>query len=109
MEIRFEEKNFQIPDACPIDAPRNRNLRRHLREHGVESLLASKKLSQFSGCVLDDLLEAGAVIVESTVEARKEIPSSESVDHREAKLADSIELNPAKERTPDPSRSSLKS
>ena len=52
MEIRFEEKNFQILDACPIDAPKDRIPKRHLREHGMESLLNSKKLSQFSGCIL---------------------------------------------------------
>ena len=96
MEIKFEGKHFQIPDACPIDAPRNRNLRRHLREHGLESLLASTKLSPFSGCVLDDLLEAGAVIVDSRVQAGKHVPSSESVDQQEDKQAESIESTPAK-------------
>ena len=64
MEIRYGEKNFEIPDACPIDAPKNRSLKRHLQEHGVESLLTSKKLSQFSGCVLDELLSVGAELVE---------------------------------------------
>ena len=58
MEIKIDNRTFQIPDACPIDAPRNRDLKRHLREHGVESLLASKKFSEFSGCILDELLEA---------------------------------------------------
>ena len=109
MEIKFEEKKFQIPDACPIDAPKNRVLKRHLREHGFESLLVSKKLSEFSGCVLDELLEAGAKIVESSNEASKQVPSSESVDDHGDKQAESIDLIPAKERTPDPSRSSLKS
>ena len=85
MELRFEEKNFQIPDSCPIDAPRNRILKRHLREHGIQSLLSSTKLAQFSGCVLDELLEAGAKIVESSIEASKQVPSSESVDHHEDK------------------------
>ena len=73
MEIRFEEKNFQIPDFCPIDGPKNRTLRRHLQEHGIESLLTSTKLSQFSSCILEDLLEKGADIIESTIEVSKQI------------------------------------
>jgi len=99
MEIKFEEKIFQIPDACPIDAPKNRVLKRHLREHGIESLLASKKLSEFSGCVLDELLEQGAVIVES-VEANKQVPSSESTEGHPDNQGDPIEPKPATFRTP---------
>ena len=95
MEIRFEEKNFQIPDACPIDAPKNRIIKRHLREHGLPSLLASTKLAQFSGCILDELLEMGAQIVESSIEVSKQIPSSESVDDHEHHQGESIELKPA--------------
>ncbi len=90
--------------------PRTRILKWHLREHGVGSLLSSTKLGQFSGCVLDDLLEAGAKIVESSVEATKQVPSSESVDDHEAKQADSTGVKQsAKDPTPEPRRYTRKS
>ena len=76
MEIKIGDRTFQIPDACPIDAPKDRILKRHLREHGIESLLASKKLSAFSGCVLDDLVKEGAEIVEPTISAKEDVPES---------------------------------
>ena len=76
MKILIEKKNFQIPDACPIDAPKNRILKRHLREHGIESLFTSKKLSQLSGCILGELLEEGAEIVEPGIETDKQEPSN---------------------------------
>ena len=72
MEIRWGDKSFQIPNVCPIDAPRNRTLKRHLREHGVESLLTSKKLSEFAGCILDELTDAGAELVEPSAEVGSE-------------------------------------
>ena len=69
MKIRFEGKIFLIPDACPVDGPWRRNLRRHLQEHGIEGLLTSKKLSAFSGCVVDDLVKEGAEILGPTIRA----------------------------------------
>ena len=69
MEIRYGDKTFQIDDECSIDAPEDRVLKQHLREHGIESLLNSKKLSQFSGCILDELLEEGAELVDIDTES----------------------------------------
>ena len=87
MEIKICDRVFQIPDACPIDAPKNRTLKRHLQEHGVESLLASKKLSQFSGCVLEELLEEGAEIVDPTLSAQQVVseskPSAAAVENHD--------------------------
>ena len=60
MEIKFEKRNFHILDSCPVDGPKKRYLKRHVREHGVSSLLESKKYSQFAVCILDELLKEGA-------------------------------------------------
>ena len=64
MEIKINDRNFTIPDDCPMDGPKKSTLRRNLQEHGAESFLTSRKLSPFAGCLTDELLEAGAEIVE---------------------------------------------
>ena len=61
MEIKLGKRVFDIPDKCPIKGtPRPSTLKRQLREHGVESFLTSDKLSQFAGCIADELKEAVA-------------------------------------------------
>lgn len=65
MEIKLHDRNFTIPDECPLDGPKKSTLRRNLQEHGAESFLTSRKLSHFAGCLIDELVEAGAVVVVS--------------------------------------------
>ena len=64
MEIKLNDRMFTIPDDCPLDGPKKSTLRRNLQEHGAESFLTSRKLSPFAGCLTDELLKAGAEIVE---------------------------------------------
>ena len=64
MEIEINGKTFPIADDCPLDAPKPKTLRRHLRIHGAESFMTSQSLGQFAGCVLDDLLQSGARLLE---------------------------------------------
>ncbi len=64
MEIKLNDRTFTIPDDCPMDGPKKSTLRRNLQEHGAEAFLTSRKLSPFAGCLTDELLEAGAEIVE---------------------------------------------
>ena len=64
MEIKFKDRTYTIPDECPTDGPRKSTLRRNLQEHGAESFLISRKLSPFAGCLTDELLKAGAEVVE---------------------------------------------
>ena len=64
MEIKFKDRTYTIPDECPTDGPKKSTLRRNLQEHGAESFLISRKLSPFAGCLTDELLKAGAEIVE---------------------------------------------
>ena len=86
MEIRIEGRTYQIPDACPIEAPNKRIMRRHLREHGPESFLTSKTLSQFAACVWGDLVLEGAEMVGLTSDADvkasgdSSLPSDVSMD-----------------------------
>ena len=40
-------------------------MRRNLQEHGAESFLISRKLIPFAGCLTDELLQAGAEIIET--------------------------------------------
>ena len=64
MELKFGDRVFKAPDTCPSHSPSKRTLRRNIQEHGVESFLTSRKLSQFAGCVADELVQAGAEMVE---------------------------------------------
>ena len=63
MEIKLNDRMFTIPAECPLDGPKKSTLRRNLQEHGAESFLTSRKLSLFAGCMIDELVEAGAVVV----------------------------------------------
>ncbi len=65
MEIKLKDRNFTIPDECPLDGPKKSTLRRNLQEHGAESFLTSRKLSPFAGCLIEELVAAGAVVVGS--------------------------------------------
>ena len=64
MEIKIGDRVYEVPDSCPIDAPKRRRLVRHLRDHGPESLLTSKTLAPYSQCIFDEILEAGGEPVE---------------------------------------------
>ena len=64
MEIEINGKTFAIAADCPLDAPKPKTLRHHLRVHGAESFVTSQRLGQFAGCVLDDLLQSGAKLLE---------------------------------------------
>ena len=70
MEIKIGERVFEVPDSCPIDAPKRRRLVRHLRDHGPESLLTSKTLAPYSQCIVDEILEAGGepVVLQETAD-----------------------------------------
>ena len=76
MEIKIGDRIYQVADDCPIDSPKRGILVRHLREHGPESLLASKKTAPFASCIWDKLAEAGAELVERFEEA----PTTEGAD-----------------------------
>lgn len=65
MEIKFKDRTYTIPDECPTDGPKKSTLRRNFQEHGAESFLISRKLCPFAGCLTDELLKAGAEIVET--------------------------------------------
>ena len=64
---------FTIPDDCPLDGPKKSTLRRNLQEHGAESFLTSRKLSPFSGCLIEELVEAGAVVVEPEMDEAESV------------------------------------
>ena len=57
MEIKIGERTYEIPDNCSVEIPTRNVLLQHLRDHGPESFLTSKKLSKFAGCVKDELLQ----------------------------------------------------
>jgi len=79
MEIKLKDRNFTIPDECPLDGPKKSTLRRNLQEHGAESFLTSRKLSPFAGCMVEELLEAGAEVVEPEVDEAKTVATPEAV------------------------------
>ena len=78
MEIKFKDRTYTIPDECPTDGPKKSTLRRNLQEHGAESFLISRKLSPFAGCLTDELLNAGAEIVETDEEILESQEESET-------------------------------
>ena len=65
MEIKFAGKTYLLPDVCASNNRQKAKLRKDLAEHGPESFLASHKLSPLAGCVTEDLLAAGAEVVEA--------------------------------------------
>ncbi len=69
MEIKIGDRVYEVPDSCPIDAPKRRRLVRHLRDHGPESLLTSKTLAPYSQCIFDEILKAGGELAERVDEA----------------------------------------
>ena len=73
MEIKLNDRMFTIPDECPLDGPKKSTLRRNLQEHGAESFLTSRKLSSFAGCLIEELVEAGAVVVEPEVDEAESV------------------------------------
>ena len=64
MEIIINDRKLTIPDTCPLDGPKKSTLRRNLQDHGVEAFLLSRKLNPFAGCLTNELLKAGAEIVD---------------------------------------------
>ena len=64
MEIKFAGKTYFLPDVCASNNRQKAKLRKDLAEHGPESFLASHKLSPLAGCVTDDLVAAGAEVVD---------------------------------------------
>ncbi len=73
MEIQLKDRNFTIPDECPLDGPKKSTLRRNLQEHGAESFLTSRKLSPFAGCLIEELVAAGAVVIGTEVRGAKAV------------------------------------
>lgn len=77
MEIKFKDRTYTIPDECPTDGPKKSTLRRNLQKHGAESFLISRKLSPFAGCLTDELLKAGAEMIEPEDAMDDEVPESQ--------------------------------
>ena len=63
MKIQIGERVYDVGDSCPADAPTKRELFRHLRDHGLESLLTSTRLSQFAGCIEGIVEQEGVEVV----------------------------------------------
>jgi len=76
MEIKFAGKTYLLPDVCASNNRQKAKLREDLAEHGPESFLASHKLSSLARCVTEDLVAAGAAVVE----AEESAPGDESQD-----------------------------
>ena len=75
MIIRVGDRIYQIPDSCDTGGPKNQTLKRHLGQHGAESLLSSQKYGQFAPCIVEELKEAGAKVV--PIEEDLSVQSSE--------------------------------
>ncbi len=65
MDIKINDKTYEVPDLCPTNAPKKVDMKRHLDQHGVESLLASTKYGQYASCILDELVRKGAQAIET--------------------------------------------
>ena len=72
MEIKLGDRTYFVPDACDSNNRRKAVLRKDLQEHGAEAFLASRKLSPFAGCVTEELIAAGAEVVEAGESALEE-------------------------------------
>ena len=64
MEIKLGDRTYFLPDICTSNSRRKAALRKDLQEHGTEAFLASHKLSPFAGCVTEELVAAGAEVVQ---------------------------------------------
>ena len=62
----FEPKGrvYTVGDSCRVDSPRRSIVKRHLKDHGAESPLTSERLGEFAACVMEELLESGARVLE---------------------------------------------
>ena len=65
MEIKLGDRTYYLPDACASNSRKKAALWKDLQEHGAEAFLASRKLSPFAGCVTEELVAAGAEVVDS--------------------------------------------
>ena len=65
MEIKLGDRTYFLPDICTSSSRRKAALRKELQEHGAEAFLASRKLSPFARCVTEELVAAGAEVVDA--------------------------------------------
>jgi hypothetical protein len=56
MEVKIEDKQYQVHGSCPLGAPSKAILKRHLNQHGAESLVTSKKFGKYASCILEGIL-----------------------------------------------------
>ncbi len=63
MEVKVGDRTYHLENVCPTEGPKVATLRRHLRAHGPEALIASSKYGPYAACVLSDLTEVGVKVV----------------------------------------------
>ena len=76
-EIKFQYNNkiFNASDNCPIERPPTKVLRKFIKDHGPEAFVTSEKYGQYAACVVGDLLDSGAEIIEETTMVKMEEPA----------------------------------
>ena len=97
MEIKLGDRVFAIPDECPLDSPKRSALRNDFRRHGPESFLTSRKLALYAGCVFEDLLVEGVVVVVVVVVEPVHPPGAGEDSHYSAEAINPGETPPAPE------------
>ena len=94
MEIKFAGKTYFLPDVCVSNNRQKAKLRKDLAEHGPESFLASHKLSPLAGCVTEELVAAGAEVLEADESAPGDESEGFPMDSGDAPLRMSNRVEP---------------
>ena len=66
MEFQYNGKIFNVSNFCPIERPPTKVLSKFIKDHGPEAFITSEKYGQFAACVVGDLLDRGAEIIDET-------------------------------------------
>ena len=66
MKFQYNDKTFDASDNCPIDKPPTRVLSKFIRDHGPEAFVTSEKYGRYAACVIGELLDSGAEIIDES-------------------------------------------
>ena len=87
MKVRIGDRVYEIPGSCPVEAPTKKELLRHLRDHGPESLLTSTRLSKFAGCIEGIVEQEGVEIVPEESSEEHPGPAGDTDDSIDSKTS----------------------
>ena len=79
MKFQYNNKTFDASDNCPIERPPTRVLSKFIKEHGPEAFVTSEKYGRYAACVVGELLDSGAEIIDESTPSPVVIQESEEI------------------------------